>query len=427
MIYRKGDISYFHIAAVMLLFGAAGPIVMLILPTGTLQLFTALTTAAPFALILLNPNKNRYHHSKDAVFLHILLVVILMLVFWKTAWDYTHIVVYIIALFICLISFFYSRTEQLIQLIINGFFAMDIIFALFTIVCFFSRSFYFNYIINLFPERISYLTYLYNSGCIAGLTSHYSTNGMVLATGLVIAAAKHFSDNKKRNLFFCILFLITLLMTGKRAQLIFGIAAVFVLYYCSLYTRGSINRWIKTLGLIIIALCAITVLITLVPSLSTFVVRFQMLSDSGDVSAERFELWAIAIDAFKKHPFIGIGWEQYRATLTASFSSTRDTHNVFLQLLCETGILGALVYYSWFITMYIMTIRKMKMVVCKTGDKNAKFLIGFSLAFQTFFLMYCLTGNPLYEMYMFIPYFVSCAITISMYYNTTCRLYEVVN
>ena len=39
-------------------------------------------------------------------------------------------------------------------------------------------------------------------------------------------------------------------------------------------------------------------------------------------------------------------------------------------------------------------------------------LSAYSLCIQTFFLLYCITGNPLYSREIYIPYFIGCAITL---------------
>ena len=59
------------------------------------------------------------------------------------------------------------------------------------------------------------------------------------------------------------------------------------------------------------------------------------------------ELYAIAIDAFLKHPILGIGLDQFHTLIPQEFlavhgADVEDVHNIYLQFLCETGIVGAI-------------------------------------------------------------------------------------
>ncbi|MDD3139154.1 MAG: hypothetical protein PHX08_09310, partial [Lachnospiraceae bacterium] len=57
-----------------------------------------------------------------------------------------------------------------------------------TIWLFFDHKTYLGYIVNLFPTTKKQLISWYESGCIAGLTSHYSTNALYIAIGVLILA-----------------------------------------------------------------------------------------------------------------------------------------------------------------------------------------------------------------------------------------------
>ena len=82
-------------------------------------------------------------------------------------------------------------------------------------------------------------------------------------------------------------------------------------------------------------------------------------------------------------------------------------------LLCETGILGFGIYLTWFISFLLRTwslllkCRKQQIYL----NSNFQTLLVVSLAIQLFFLLYGITGNPLYDKEMFVPYFLACAIT----------------
>jgi hypothetical protein len=65
------------------------------------------------------------------------------------------------------------------------------------------------------------------------------------------------------------------------------------------------------------------------------------------------------------------------------------THNIYIQLLAELGILGYWVVVFWFIGNLIDSIKNY------LSNKNVYNIL--SLFFQLLFLLYGLTGNPFYS------------------------------
>ena len=100
-------------------------------------------------------------------------------------------------------------------------------------------------------------------------------------------------------------------------------------------------------------------------------------------------------------------------------------HNVYLQLLCETGIIGFTFYMTWFISILWLSIKSYRRInFYKTSEfESANFHLKFAIGYQVFFLLYCMTGNPLYTEEMFIPYFICCSI--ALYYNRRLKVYLV--
>ena len=92
-----------------------------------------------------------------------------------------------------------------------------------TIILYFLPSFYAGAIAPLFGSMQRSLMNQYNLGCMQGITPHYSTNAMYLAIGAGVALANYIClQNKKKNLICLVLMLIALLLTGKRAHILFG-------------------------------------------------------------------------------------------------------------------------------------------------------------------------------------------------------------
>ena len=51
-----------------------------------------------------------------------------------------------------------------------------------------------------------------------------------------------------------------------------------------------------------------------------------------------------------------------------------------------------------------------KIGVIGAGSWGTALALTLSISMQTMFLLYCLTGNPLYDSQMLIPYLCSCAM-----------------
>ena len=289
--------------------------------------------------------------------------------------------------------------------------AAYLVYALFTIAMLFGTT-AINFACRLFPSSADLMMYRFRTSRFCGLTNHYSTNGMLLAVGTIIVGCKMIQERRKWNVVLFAIFMVALLLTGKRAQPIFSVFVLVLTYY--FFNANKKKSRVINLAAIGICILAIAYLITqYVPALATLFDRFEALEESGDVSNGRFALWQTAFTEFGKAPIFGTGWEQFSQIHAKGW----DTHNVYIQLLCETGIVGFVCYAVWFL--YFM-VKSIQLLVRERTfkyelDKENEFYLMFSVAFQAFFLIYSLTGNPLYVKIMYVPYFVSCALVVKVH------------
>lgn len=131
----------------------------------------------------------------------------------------------------------------------------------------------------------------------------------------------------------------------------------------------------------------------------------------GDMSVGRVDVWLKAFSMFDNHSLVGIGWGQY----VNQGGWFWNIHNIYIQLLVETGIIGFIIYCGWFLFHLVRTWSiYSKMRVNPEDYTNIDYcLMNFSLAMQIFFILYGFTGNPLYDREMFVPYFIACAISVN--------------
>ena len=319
-----------------------------------------------------------------------------------------------------LLGMFMIHTNKSEEYIMKSLFVCYLVYAFFTFVEFIDRDFYISRMLPLFNDDAGILRNAFSLGYMAGLTTHTSSNGMFLSCGILMMAVGFYLTKKRSNLILLLIFITALLLTGKRGHLIFIIAALYLTYYFSLAGRKSATKLYKTLVVVVVAFITLFVIVNMIPSLSVISTRMQNALEGDDTSVIiRFELWEIAWKNFRQNPIFGIGWHQFLHTLSSAVGSNREfeVHNVYLQLLCETGVVGFLIYISWFIyalktsiDVYTKMIRSQKFTV------TALRMTGFSLAFQLFFVMYCFTGNPLYDFKMSVIYYFTCGMVFRYKY-----------
>lgn len=264
---------------------------------------------------------------------------------------------------------------------------------------------------NIFPANAATLRYQYSMHAFPGMTNHYSTNAMLLAIGAIIFIAEFINRHNKNSLAMSIIFIISILLTGKRAHIIFLLATIVMAYYIYLSNRQR-SRVIKMLALLVGMIVVGYLIFLYVPALAVFIQRFGDAAESGDVTLGRTAFWTLAIEEFKKHPIFGIGWGEFQKINPRGWHA----HNIYVQILCETGIVGFSLYLIWFLYFLVTTtsifLKERKRIIV-VSEKNEKWIIT-SFCIQAFFLLYGITGNPIYDKEMFIPYFVACAAILTV-------------
>lgn len=276
-------------------------------------------------------------------------------------------------------------------------------------------GFYMEKVFPLMPDYAEmHLRSVFKLGYMPGLAVHYSTNGMYLGIGLIVAGiALLFSSHKKRkkiNILYVIIVAIALLLTGKRASIIFSTVSLVMVYY--IYNSNKpLNRFGKLFLLAIVVMIAFYIGSVFIPSLSNFIDRFIETSEAGDVSLGRIKQSAIALNIFFKNWILGGGWDSFKYLYKAQFGILLNVHNIYIQLLCENGVLGAMPFFAFFIVAMYRAIKSLIYLRKHQTGKypTAEMYLGFSIAMQSFFLLYGITGNPLYDQQVFYPYIVTVA------------------
>lgn len=347
-------------------------------------------------------------------------IMLIIGVFYKYQWNIKIDPYSLMFISIFLFILIYKNNDDWIKVALAMFLIAGGVYSFTTLLSYFSPDIYKSVFAVIYPDKTASLIRLYNRGCIAGLFDHYSSNGMALALAVGSFGCFLFSDYVKKYKFaiwsMLVVISISLLLTGKRGHIIFSLGAIFVTYYFASADKKR-GRIFKIIGALLAAIVAFLIVSQFIPAINIFVERFAQLAEEGNIDANRSDLYKLAWQFFVDSPLFGIGWDGYQTYYSKFLGMDIDAHNIYLQLLCETGVIGFSIFVIAFYKMYRLTISiyKEKLIACKEG--YYKYALTFSIFIQTFFLMYGFTGNPLYHFMMFVPYGLAWCITLYYYYE----------
>ena len=257
----------------------------------------------------------------------------------------------------------------------------------------------------------------------SGFTAHYSTNSIYLSFGLVCWACGLIGRRAKPRVGDVILglaFLLALFLTTKRGPLVASVVAIAV---CYLFVNKEkfTGAALKALVIVLLAVLAVGVLATFVPGVEATLERFGELSED-ETGNGRSELYDCAWSMVDASPLFGSGWGSYSKYVATTplgimynnlgFSSM-STHNVYLQLLAETGVVGLALFLAPAVATLVVAMRR-SAVHRGGGLYGESFCLWACVGAQVFFLIYCLSGNPLYDPQCYIPYFMSCVAVFAI-------------
>ena len=138
-----------------------------------------------------------------------------------------------------------------------------------------------------------------------------------------------------------------------------------------------------------------------------------------DPTNGREDLWMQTIEIWKKNPLFGIGAGSLMAVYELS------SHNVFLQVLAEMGILGAAAYVLMLYFAFRDSYKSFKLILADDAlSLDEKINYEASLYMQVVFIVYSVFGNPLYGISFVLPYvfFVAQLKSYSMYRRKQAQL-----
>lgn len=247
-----------------------------------------------------------------------------------------------------------------------------------------------------------------------GITSMYSTNGTFISFAILALFSEYMNNKKKSTLVLISISFLALLFSAKRAHLLFSILSCVLIYFFVNREKYS-KKLIKFVIGIFIGIVAVLIVSTFVPEVKNVFTRFEEGYAEGNLLNGRNELYDLALSYWRKKPLFGNGWGSFSYFYKINYHWDNleylDVHNVYIQLLCECGIVGLLFFLLLAINILIKAIKINLMEKLRNG---ATIL---ALGYQIFFLLYCFSGNPLYDNFCYTFYFISVGLTMWTYYE----------
>lgn len=281
---------------------------------------------------------------------------------------------------------------------------------------------YLKNILPLFPDFNSELLYQFEHSQMAGITQHYSTNAAYLLIGLIVLifCFKNVKKSKNYKVFYFLLLssnIIALFCTGKRTQVIFGLLSILITSI--VFNVKNIGIYLKKITkknmcLSLVILLSSLLFLVLLPRDANPVLRTIDGIKHGDLFSSRKPMYDLAISTFSENKLFGTGWGSYKYIYFNSQilkeRTYMDAHNIYLQLLCEVGIIGFLFVILFFIyNMYV------SYKLSKNHKKDRLYLKIF-FCYQIYILFEGIVGNAFYDIPVLFPYTIFVCMMVNIKY-----------
>ena len=202
-----------------------------------------------------------------------------------------------------------------------------------------------------------------------------------------------------------VLFGAALLLTGKRTYVGGLIISLLIVYLVSAQGSKKIKRIILLVVILALAAFILPMIDALnnIPAIARLLDVLDSINSGEDFFGYRATLYEKAIAFFKESPLFGIGWRQFRNSVQNEAGYSLNVHNIYLQVLCELGIVGLFVFGFFFVKEYRLAKKRLK-------ESNKRVGITLMILFiQVYFFVCGIAENELYVATGFVYYFISCA------------------
>lgn len=331
---------------------------------------------------------------------------------------YTYDFVGTFKLFIVYIGAFFlwnsNMNEKRMIKLKNYFLIATVILSISIVLSVFIDDFMFNFFKVWIPKEPGQLIMMKNElkgGIYSGLACERAEAAYLLNIGMVVILSNVMGRKNitRKEIVLLILFILSIMLTGKRSLILIPIIIWMVLYVFS----GIKNKCAKGFIVAILGLLSLLIAINIFPAVQVVIDRFTG-SDSLDSVYDRIEnYWAYAFEMFDNKPLLGYGLGTFKSYISNFRNhSIFNAHNIYIQVFAESGLLGATIYIMFF----YLSLRKNICLIKKYKKENLEVLY-FVLGMQVLFLIYGITGNNLFTYNQLFLEILCIAILDSIQYK----------
>lgn len=280
-------------------------------------------------------------------------------------------------------------------------------------------------IISLFfsGEGVRYISGYANRGYYSGFFHQVGDTAFYVSAGIISFI---FQEKKKRIDHFMIFILfVSLILLGKRSLLLFLIGAMMITYILN----GSKNSSLSRSSIVVFSLICLFFSLKAMTQMFGDIKLFEKLAytiayiETGDMDglmqeSGRLHLTELAKQLLEQNPIFGIGWAQFSKISGELYASGIGTsvHNIYLQLLCETGYVGLSAFLLGVFSALRYTLKVRKRLK-KLGFKSSSYygrLWSVSFTGQILFLTFGFVENPLYNANCLLFYMFMVLLNVSI-------------
>lgn len=290
----------------------------------------------------------------------------------------------------------------------NSILIFSVIHLLFFLWNFFSKKtflFFIQYILP--PEKYSEIVAFSEQGLITGLNTQTSPIAIYIVLLIGLLFYELTINRKKYNLLIIVLLFFILILTGRRSAILIILVGFILSYYYTKMKRISLKTLMKSTFISLITLVFIFVIYK-IGILNELYLRtfpngeFNLTYTSlNNILSGRLSLIVHAYNYFLDQPIFGNGFKFFFYTVG------QDVHNLYLQMLCEGGIVGLIIMVYFIFSNYRATkkeIRNISIHATPSMDLMLSFFI------QVLFIVYSFFENPFSDRYIFLLYMFGLAL-----------------
>lgn len=206
-----------------------------------------------------------------------------------------------------------------------------------------------------------------------------NTLGMSAAFAILISICLLICGKFNLGVIFSIPAFIVLAASGSRKAVLVLCAGFIAVVILKSFDRNNIIHSLLRTLIILIILFAVIYGVSQLPMFEGMSERIQGLingfTGGGEVDSStkvRLRLIELGVDLFKRNPLLGIGIDNAKIYAELVVGHFYYLHNNYVELLAGGGIVGTIIYYSIYVTLFIKLWKNRDF---KSGEFNAVFVI----------------------------------------------------